>query len=231
VKEFSFSNITLKDLKSVIKIKQIYDLSYFNNWFKDREIGKQDLEFLKKMNLRYGENFANILKYFSEDRLKAKFIIPIINQVNFFIPEKNISDFYHEKLQYSNNEFSFNGFCDFIVAQGLEEAETPLFFIQEFKRGDNFSRPEPQLLAEMISGLELNKNNRFFGAIITGVFWNFVILWKDKKSYKYVVSQNFDSTKFNDLKKIFQNLLFVKEEILNLVKFEKGKENEAQGYY
>jgi hypothetical protein len=43
-------------------------------------------------------------------------------------------------------------------------------------------------------------------------------LGKDK--YQYFVSQNFDSTKIYDLKDIYKNLVYVKEEIIEMVKEE-----------
>jgi hypothetical protein len=36
----------------------------------------------------------------------------------------------------------------------------------------------------------------------------------EKDSYQYFVSQNFDSTKIEDLKLIYKNLIFIKKEIL-----------------
>jgi hypothetical protein len=53
------------------------------------------------------------------------------------------------------------------------------------------------------------------GAYIVGAIWNFVILEKlDKNKYQYFVSDNFDSTKIEDLTAIYKNLLFVKDEIM-----------------
>lgn len=228
IKEFSFSKISLTELKSVVSIEKRYDLAVFENWFEKNIISENDLEFLEILNSRYGENFASAMKHFSEDTLKAKFITPVLNQIDFFSPENNISDFYHENLRYSTETFCLNGFCDFYIAHGLETPEKPFFFIQEFKKGDSHSNPEPQLVAELIAGLENNKFQKIKGALTTGVIWNFVILWKDGDKYIYTISQNFDSTKLEDLKKIFQNLLFVKEEIFNLVKKEKGEDIDAK---
>ena len=59
------------------------------------------------------------------------------------------------------------------------------------------------------------------GAYIVGAIWNFVILEKvgvDK--YQYYVSQNFDSTKIEDLKAIYKNLVFIKNEIIDKIKKE-----------
>ena len=49
-----------------------------------------------------------------------------------------------------------------------------------------------------------------------GAIWNFVILEKlSKNHYQYFISQNFDSTKIEDLKEIYKILSFVKHEIFN----------------
>ena len=220
IKEFSFSNISLRDLKSIVDIEKQYDLSVFKIWFQDREIGKSDLEFLENHNKRFGENMTSFFRNVSRETIQAKVIVPILNQVNFYNFESKISDFYSENIQYFDDEFILKGVCDFIVGTGLIRVQTPYFFIQEFKKTQG-SNPEPQLIAEMISGLEISKFEKIRGAFIIGSIWNFVILWKENGIYKYVISQNFDVTKFEDLKKIFQNLLFVKNEILDLVKTEK----------
>ena len=55
--------------------------------------------------------------------------------------------------------------------------------------------------------------------MVFGAIWNFVILEKlSKNNYQYFVSQNFDSTKIEDLKDIYKNLIFVKEEIIEMAK-------------
>ena len=108
-----------------------------------------------------------------------------------------------------------------MFSKGLKRSEKPYFFIQEFKKGKKPTDPEPQLLAEMISAVELNKTTTIRGAFITGAIWNFVILEKlgvDK--YQYFISSNFDSTKIDDLKGIYRNLKFVKNEIIEMVRKE-----------
>ncbi|MDQ7046629.1 MAG: hypothetical protein Q9M39_03065 [Sulfurovum sp.] len=62
------------------------------------------------------------------------------------------------------------------------------------------------------------------GAYIVGAIWNFVILEKlGKDKYQYFVSENFDSSKIGDLKGIYRNLVFVKEEIVERVKKENAE--------
>ena len=67
----------------------------------------------------------------------------------------------------------------------------------------------------MIAGLEISKVQSFRGAYIIGAIWNFVILEKiGEDRYKYYVSLNFDSTKIEDLKGIYKNLMFIKEDMI-----------------
>jgi hypothetical protein len=218
-REFSFSNISLEDL-DYLKVQRIFEKHKFENWFQERDVSQHDLDFLEKLNSVYGETNTYFFREAGEETLKAKFIIPILNRVDFLSKKLNVSDFYHEKLSYKNKDFKLNGFCDFYIAKGTSYPKNPFFFIQEFKRMEG-SNPEPQLVAEMIAGLEVGNFSQIRGAFIVGAIWNFVILWKEDEKYFYSVSGNFDSTKLDELKAIFKNLLFVKDEIFDLVK--KGK--------
>ena len=215
---FTYSNISLKDLKSVVAIKKYFDDTPFDKWFSfDENISIDDTLFLETLLSKYGK----LLKSYKEETLKANFIIPIINRVNFFSLEREISPFYEEIITYENKNFIFSGTTDFIVSKGLEYSERPYFFIQEFKKGIKGSDPEPQLLAELISAIELNNETSMRGAYIVGAIWNFVILEKlGEHKYQYFVSQNFDSTKIEDLKGIYKNLMFVKQEIIKMIEAE-----------
>ncbi|HIC10489.1 MAG TPA: hypothetical protein EYO61_03930 [Campylobacterales bacterium] len=222
MKNFSFSNLSLEDLESIVKLENSFQLEKFSNWFQSyqkSDISKSDLEFLQGIYSKYGEDsYGSLLQDYSEETLKAKFIIPILNRVDFFLPKYQISDFYDEKLEYSTDSFSLSGFCDFYVAKGLERPKYPYFFIQEFKKNTSYHNVKAQLLSEMVAGLEISQMEEIKGAYIIGSIWNFVILWKERDIYRYVISPNFDSTKFGDLKQIFLNLLSIKREIINLVK-------------
>jgi hypothetical protein len=155
-----------------------------------------------------------LISDYNEEDLKANFLIPLINKVDFFLLNKRIRGFYEEKLTYKTERFIFNGTTDFVVSKGLKRPKEPYFFIQEFKKGKENSDPEPQLLAELISAVELNGFISMRGAYIIGAIWNFVILEKlGEDKYQYFISHNFDSTKLEDLKNIYKNLLFVKSKL------------------
>ncbi len=217
---FSFSKITENELKSVVDIEEnLENETIFDDWLdNDIVVSKEVEDFFKKL---LKQNRKLIFSY-NEDDLKIYFLAPIFNKVNFFSYEDKIRAFYENVLTYETDKFIFKGRVDFMFSKGLKRSEKPYFFIQEFKKGEEFGNPRPQLLAEMISAVELNKTTTIQGAFITGEHWRFVILEKlGKDKYQYFLSANFDSTKLEDLKGIYRNLKFVKNEIIEMVRQEK----------
>ena len=61
------------------------------------------------------------------------------------------------------------------MANGFDYPDKPYFFIQEFKKGKKDGYPESQLLAELISGVELNNWKTIKGCYIIGENWKFII--------------------------------------------------------
>jgi hypothetical protein len=213
----AFSDVSIEYLKELKIVKQNFiEKNKFDSWFNNQIIINDDVViFLEKLLDRYGM-FLNKL---NEDRLKVVFIGQILEHVNFLDKELEIGNFYHSPLSFKNDKINFSGFCDFYVAKGIDIPENPYFFIQEFKQEKGNTEPEPQLVAELISAVEINNINIIKGAYIKGAIWRFVILEKlEDENYQYFVSQNFDSTKIEDLKDIYKNLLFVKNEIIEMVK-------------
>ena len=209
---YKYSSIKFSDLNTLFDIERnISKKDSFNEWFSYKYNFKDDeVELFEKL---IDKNSPLITNY-SEEDLKANFIIPLINRVDFFLFDKKIRAFYKESLTYETNKFILKGKLDFVVSQGLFRSKKPYFFIQEFKKGKENSDPEPQLLAELISAVELNNLSYMKGAYIIGAIWNFVILEKlGEDKYQYFVSTNFDSTKIEDLKDIYKNLLFIKSEL------------------
>ncbi len=225
---YTFTNMKLSKLKKIVTIHQnIKDKNRFDEWFDfDFKLSQNDISLLENLI----EKNIYLIENYKEENLKAKFIIPILNKVDFVLMDNEIRDFYDEKLMYQTDEFIFNGEADFIVAKGLDEIEKPYFFIQEFKKSIEKSNPRPQLLAELISAVELNNQTVMKGAYIIGAIWNFVILEKlGKNKYQYFVSRNFDSTDIIKLKAIYKNLKFIKNEIIEMAKLTKYK-NHSEKY-
>ncbi|MCK5521494.1 MAG: hypothetical protein KAI83_00030 [Thiomargarita sp.] len=212
---YYFSQIKEHELRSLVNIKQKLTTDIFDNWF-NNEITLKDDEKLFLTELLTKE--FHFIRIYKEEDLKVKFIAPILNKIDFRDIDKEIRDFYEEKIIYETDQFIFTGITDFLISKGLEYSEKPYFFIQEFKKGKEAYYPESQLLAELIAGVELNDFKMMKGAYIVGAIWNFVILEKlAENQYQYFISINFDSTKIAELKAIFKNLLFIKNEIFNLV--------------
>ncbi len=209
---FSFSNITEDELNIIVNIKQQFNDYKFDIWFNNKIALSDEVElFLENLLLKY----KNLISSFNEEDLKLYFLSPLFFKIDFLSFKNDCRAFYNEKLTYKTDKFILNGEVDFVFAKGLKRSKTPYFFIQEFKRGKKNSDPEPQLLAELIAGLELNLWNEIRGAYIVGAIWNFVILEKiNQNSYIYYVSQNFDSTKLEDLQNIYKNLLVIRNEVI-----------------
>jgi hypothetical protein len=206
---YQYSSIKFTDLDNILNIERnIEKKDAFDMWFRYKyNFFNHEIEFFEQLINKNGQLITN----YSEEDLKANFIIPLINKVDFFLFDKRIRGFYEEKLTYKTDIFILNGTLDFVVSEGLFKSKKPYFFIQEFKKGKENSDPEPQLLAEMISAVELNNISSMRGAYIIGAIWNFVILEKlGENKYQYFVSPNFDSTKIEDLKDIYKNLLYIK---------------------
>ena len=219
IKTYTFSKIDDGDLEELVEIKRIYKQEIFREWFSfDYEIDEDVESFFQKL---LDKNAQLIFDYYEED-LKMYFIAPLLNKVDFLMMDEEIRGFFDAPLTYKTDKFIFSGESDFMISSGIQRAKKPYFFIQEFKKAIKPTNPRPQLLAEMISAVELNKTITIRGAFITGENWRFVILEKlgvDK--YQYFISKVFNSTNIEDLKGIYRNLKFVKNEILEMVRKEK----------
>jgi len=212
---YQYSKIRDTELKKLFEIKQNLDKQIFEQWFNNQiEIDNSVEVFLNNLIV---ENESLVECYYEED-LKVYYIIPLLNKIKFLNRDKEIRGFYELPMSYTTDKFILTGTVDFVVSEGLVESKKPYFFIQEFKRNEDYGNPRPQLLAELITAVELNDWKFIKGAYVTGGNWYFVILEKlALHKYQYFISQNFDSTKIEDLKLIFKNLLFVKNEILAMV--------------
>ncbi len=209
---YQYSRIRDIDLDKIVDIQKKLDSKIFDKWFGYHGKYTQEDERIFQKIIRDNEI---LIDDYNEEDLKVNVIIPVLNRVEFKSFENEFRDFYELPLQYEANNFIFKGTTDFVVSKGLLKSQKPYFFIQEFKRNEEYSNPRPQLLAELISGVELNKKSEIKGAYIVGAIWHFVILKKlGLNRYEYFVSTRFDSMRIDDLKMIFKNLLFIKSEII-----------------
>ena len=217
---YAFGKITHTILKRLVEIKQKIDSKYFDSWFNNKVIiDEEKCNFFQDLI----DDNKELINSYNEEDLKIKFLAPLLNTIQFKSTENEFRDFYELPIRYETDKFILSGTTDFVVSKGLFVAEKPYFFIQEFKKGQTDGYPEPQLLAELISGVELNKQEEMKGAYIVGAFWYFVILKKlGKDKYEYFVSRSFDSMRIDDLEQIYKNLIYIKNEIIKQIKEEDG---------
>ena len=216
---YSFSEIKLRDLKELVDIRQnIKERDKFDSWFNNSIVINQDIE---EFLIKLVEENIDLISSYTEEDLKMYVLSPLLNHINFKLLDINLRGFYDEVITYKSDNFIFTGKTDFLFAKGFKISQKPYFFIQEFKKGIKGSNPEPQLLAELISAVELNRETAIKGAYIVGENWNFVILEKlGENKYQYFISRTFNSTNIEDFKMIYTNLLFIKNEVIEIVKNE-----------
>ena len=207
-KQLSFSRVKFDELNQIVKligVPDIYDTK-FQEWF-SYPYSFEDTELLLLEQLLNQHKLY--VSTYSEEELKAKLLVPILNSVNFMFEE--VKDWYERPLKAVVNYVEIGGYVDFMVAKGIKEPQRPYFFIQEFKKSKVEVDPEDQLLAELLVAITLNQTTIMRGAYIIGKAWNFVILEKQTNDqYKYYVSKIFDNTWLEDLKQIYINLQAVK---------------------
>jgi hypothetical protein len=210
MKTINYSTVTMNDLEEAFDITAVYDKEIFNEWFNSNyDFSLEENEFLEKL---IKKNIKNINNY-TELELISKFIAPILNKIDFEFEDKAIRDFYESPLKYEYKDLSFTGRCDFVIAKGYDKPTNPYFFIQEFKQS-SASFPEYQLISELIVAMLINNTTKIKGAYIVGSLWTFVIMEKiQEDKYQYFVSKNYDSKDIDELKQIYKNLQFVKQEI------------------
>jgi hypothetical protein len=135
----------------------------FNTWFNNHITISNEIE---NFLIELIENNDVLIKSYNEEELKVKFLALLLYKVNFKSIENNFRDFYELQLTYKTHKFIFNGTVNFVVSKGLVYSQKPYFFIQEFKKSEEYSNPRPQLLAELISAVELNDFKIIKGAYI-----------------------------------------------------------------
>ena len=206
IKSYNFSNVKFSDLEEIVDIKVVDNDAKFDEWF-ETPYNLEDTEtlFFEKLIQKH----KTYISFYKEEDLKAKFIIPILNLVDFMVA--TVRDWYDGTFSGTLNGVKFKGFTDFMVASGTENPRKPYFFIQEFKPSVPDKDPRIQLLAELLVATEKNKTTIMRGGYIIGQYWKFIILEKlAENKFEYVISKSFDSLDLEDLKQIYIILQAVK---------------------
>ncbi len=193
-------------MRNLVNITERIDDSVFESWFNyDYQISRTEERFLTQLL----ETNRRFLDSYTEEELKAQFIIPLFNQINFF--SNDVRGWYERPLSGVINDVLLNGYTDYMIAKGIETPEHPYFFIQEYKKELGDRHPKNALLAEMMVAMQLNEENLMRGAFVIGRIWNFVILKKlGNNQYDYFRSPDFNVLKIQELKQLYINLQAIK---------------------
>jgi hypothetical protein len=205
-KTYNFSTITYADLEEIVNLSIIDNDHKFDDWFNTPySISEEESVFLSMLIEKNKIRMA----FYKEEDLKAKYIIPILNKVDFMVAP--VSDWYDGTLSGMVNGVEIKGFADIMVAAGTESPKKPYFFIQEFKPSIPDKDPRIQLLAELLVAIEKNKTTIMRGGYIIGRSWFFMIVEKiGENKFQYFLSKQFDSLELPDLKQIYVILQAVK---------------------
>lgn len=212
----SSSSITYRQLQSLVTIREEVDDSKFDGWIApDPKLAASTREFLDHLSARHRKNIDG----YSEEEVKAKLVIPILNRVDFTVGE--FTDWYERPLSASFGETIVSGTVDYLIAKGEKEPERPVFFIHEFKPTFTNRSPEVQLVTEMVVADHQSDSPAFNnttsnppplrGAYLTGPLWRFVNLESHSGSYVYQVSPTLDLFKPTEAAQIYTALTTLKE--------------------
>ncbi len=214
--KLTFYNIKVKDLQKYFEFEIIYEEEIFQDWFDfPYNLSEKEKVFLEALIQKHKLKLPS----YSEEKLKMKFLSPILNKVDFYMGK--IDDWYEVNLSHEFPNVLMSGVVDYAVAKGSKFPIKPYFFLQEFKPTFPDSDPELQLLAQMIVAVEENDMKSIKGGYIFGQSWRFAILKKaqsPQKGYLYYISPVLDSLVVSHLQQIYVSLQSVKNEILEKVK-------------
>lgn len=210
IKQLSFSNVKLKDLRNLVDLSPNIDNTVFDKWLTfDYSVSSADEAFLVALI----QDHAIRIPYYSEEELKMKFIAPLLNRVDFTFDE--VTDWYERPIGAVVNGCELKGATDYLVAKGISEPELPYFFIQEFKPSRRTSDPEDQLLAELLVAIYLGEVQEMLGMVIVGQLWTFLLLRRlEEDRFQYYKSVGFNVLNIEDLKKLYVSLQGVKADIV-----------------
>lgn len=208
----SFSNASLNKLALYFDFELIFEERVFEDWFSFKyHLSANELDTLRSLI----EKHRLKLPAYTEEKLKVKFITPILNLVDFY--QDQLDDWYEVEMKQEFEHVILKGIVDYLVAEGSAVPKLPYFFLQEFKYTFPDKDPKYQLLAEMIAALEMNPSHEMKGGFIVGALWYFALLRKVEERYFFYISPGYNALDFEDLQYIFTILQSVKAEALEAI--------------
>ena len=215
----SFSHARVQFLEDTLHLKKIIDHSSLVDLLKMESTEVTDD--IKNQLKIISQKASLDIEYWTEQELIIKHISLIVNLIEYRGVDTN--SFANRIFSHDFGNIKLSGAMDFLVAGGRSEPKTPYFCLREYKKEQNFEGdPKGQLLAEMLVAQALNSDAKtgfetIYGCYIVGRNWFWVIL-KDKE---YAVSRAYDSTRIDDLSKIYLVLTKIKHIIEDHIAKEK----------
>ena len=170
------------------------------------------------------------IRGWNEQELRERFIIPVVELVDFDMYDLKIASFAERDLKAEYNNAILQGKVEWMVARGIFAPKEPFFFIHEYKKEKNAANdPLGQLLVTLCTAQLLNQKTPdptlfnaapksfedipLYGVYILGRFWFFVRL----KNREYYVSKAYNAEEMKDLIFIVQMLKAQKKMVIDLV--------------
>lgn len=211
----SFKHWTRQELKNNFNIQQTDSLAALTHWtdLKQTELTTNETAFLTQLLHKSHRNLNN----WNETELHEKFIIKILELIDFEFEEHNCHTFAERYLSAQIQHISLHGYIDWLVARGFQYPEKPYFFIHEYKpEGAKEIDARGQLLAAMLVAAQFNQTptQPIYGTLVQGRMWFFVVY----EEGLFAETPAYDALKMNDLLAIAQILKKQKQIIENRLK-------------
>jgi hypothetical protein len=197
VKQMSYSDFTLKQVKSMLNIKVVEDKPLFQQ-IKGVEISSDLQKILERniplalaINTEKARSELIIINILLELKIAFKDQISLFSGIDFTV----------------DKEKGLNGYCDFIISKSPEQLylESPVICIVEAKN-ENIISGLGQCIAEMYAAKIFNENEEnklscIYGAVTSGNEWKFIKLQQETA---YIDK---DRYYINDIQKIMAVLI------------------------
>lgn len=232
---YKFSAFTEEDAILAFNLKvQDNPKGLLDEWLakcQEMKILAEEAKQLHKLQTKY----KRFVRTWYEQELRERFIIPVIELVDFDMLDLQVVAFSERDLKVIYKNTIIHGKAEWMVATGISSPKHPFFFIHEYKKETASSNdPVGQLLATLYTAQLHNQQTPeptlfnpnpssfkyipLYGCYVVGRLWFFVRL----KENQYYISKSYDSTDKEDLHFIFKMLKAQKEMIIALVKGQNG---------
>jgi len=227
---YDFSSFTEEKARRAFNLKiELEPKGYLDDWLNNANNNEVTPEEKKQLE-RLQRKLNLFVRGWNEQELREKFIIPVVEIVDFDLYDLEVVAFAERDMKASYHNSIIQGKVEWMVANGLFEPQHPFFFIHEYKKEKDASNdPVGQLLATLFAAQTLNAQKTeislfnpeitsfshfpIYGSYVVGRFWFFVRL----KDHRYYISKSYDSTDMEDLEFILKMLKAQKEMIIKLI--------------